>query len=256
MGHPIPRASPVIRPSRGPGPSPAPMYSTLASALSTTAKTIAPSRTGIDSQCGSSQSPVSTEMPTSTTLLTVPTPGHWRSGIQASRTTAPVSTVTVPKLIGSCRVTPWWKTSHGSKPTAARIITAIEKPYSQSPANRAVRRPVTGRASPDLAPWYRATYAQLDTRLASGAAGGHLFLGEIRRGRLARRIFDPVAEDHRRICLPANWSRTAARGCAAEVYGSGSRVVGASTGKTPEPVAQRADVCIDCPSHDLIAVCS
>ena len=33
-------------------------------------------------------------------LATVPSPGHWRSGIHSSSTTTPTMMVTVPKLTG------------------------------------------------------------------------------------------------------------------------------------------------------------
>ena len=39
-------------------------------------------------------------MPITNTLATVPSPGHWRSGIQSSNTTAPTTMVTAPKLMG------------------------------------------------------------------------------------------------------------------------------------------------------------
>lgn len=42
-----------------------------------------------------------------TTLLTVPTPGRWRSGHHSSSTAAPTAMTTVPKLAPVRSATPW-----------------------------------------------------------------------------------------------------------------------------------------------------
>ena len=67
-------------------------------------------------------------MPITKTLLTVPIPGRWRNGTQASSTTAPVITTTVPNESPVRSATPWWKTSHGSSPSPARICSAMLAP--------------------------------------------------------------------------------------------------------------------------------
>ena len=72
--------------------------------------------------------PASAASPMTTTLATVPRPGHWRSGTQSSSTSAPTTIVTWPKVSGTCVAMPAWKTSHGSRPSVERIIIAIETP--------------------------------------------------------------------------------------------------------------------------------
>jgi hypothetical protein len=68
------------------------------------------------------------------TLLSVPRPGRWRSGIQASSTSAPTTIETTP-MDQPIRVDrPWCRTSHGMLPSIDRMISAIEAPYSASPA--------------------------------------------------------------------------------------------------------------------------
>ncbi|AII04588.1 hypothetical protein EP51_08265 [Rhodococcus opacus] len=137
---PVRATRPVMRPSLGPGPIPTPMYSTVASALRTTPPSITTIRTTRDSAGSRNASVVSTDTAMTTTLAIVPNPGFCRIGIQSVSTTTPVSAVTTPKLSGVRSATPWWNTSHGSRPRPAVIIMAIEKPYSHSPANRAIRR--------------------------------------------------------------------------------------------------------------------
>ena len=85
-------------------------------------------RAGIDSGAASTASPASTVIAMTMTLATVPMPGLFRNGIQASSTTTPTTAEATPMDIGVCRVRPWWNTSHGSKPSPARTIMAIEKP--------------------------------------------------------------------------------------------------------------------------------
>ena len=94
---------------------------------------------------GSTARTASTASPTTTTLLRVPSPGRSRSGTQASSTSAPTTIVTVPSDHPSCRDSPWWSTSQGITPSDDRTISAIETPYSTSPAysctSRRGRRP-------------------------------------------------------------------------------------------------------------------
>ncbi|OZC44705.1 hypothetical protein CH289_24990 [Rhodococcus sp. RS1C4] len=103
---PVRATSPVINPSRGPGPMPAPMYSAVAKAFTTIPVTNSAMRTAMFPTSGSQCSVASTAIAMTTTLLTVPSPGFWRNGIHRSRTTAPVSAVIAPKLNGTCRLTP------------------------------------------------------------------------------------------------------------------------------------------------------
>ncbi|MGY1984651.1 hypothetical protein ACI792_00325 [Blastococcus sp. SYSU DS0669] len=62
------------------------------------------------------------------TLLTVPSPGRWRSGIHASSTSAPTAIVTVPSDHPSRPASPWCSTSQGITPSAERTRSAIEAP--------------------------------------------------------------------------------------------------------------------------------
>jgi hypothetical protein len=63
-----------------------------------------------------------------TTLLTVPSPGRSRSGIQASRTSAPTAIVTVPIDRSTWPASPWCSTSHGMTPSSERTSSAIDRP--------------------------------------------------------------------------------------------------------------------------------
>ena len=71
---------PVIRPSRGPGPKPAPMYMLVAIAFITMPDTRKAIRTGNESSSGISAMLASAARPIQITLLIVPRPGIWRSG--------------------------------------------------------------------------------------------------------------------------------------------------------------------------------
>ena len=130
---PLTRASPVISPSRGPGPKRAPMYMPVAIPHSSTPPTMHPIRAAQPVASGTSSRPTFNDTPTSTTLLTVPGPGRCRSGIQNSRTAAPTITDTVPIARSSCSASPWWNTSHGSSPRPERTCNAPDNPYDPSP---------------------------------------------------------------------------------------------------------------------------
>ncbi|SNS31842.1 hypothetical protein SAMN05421642_101569 [Rhodococcoides kyotonense] len=99
--------NPVIRPSRGPGPIPAPMYNAVANPLITMPDTIIGILIASESTSGSQFNDTSTAIAMTTTLLTVPSPGFCRNGIHTRSTAIPVSAVIVPKLRSTCRPTPW-----------------------------------------------------------------------------------------------------------------------------------------------------
>ena len=82
---------------------------------------------------GINASPMSAKTPTSTALARVPTPGICRSGIQRSSTRKLTITTTVPMLRPVLAAIPWWNTSHGSRPSPARINIARETPYRARP---------------------------------------------------------------------------------------------------------------------------
>ena len=130
---PVRRARPVISPSRGPGPKRAPMYMPLASPQSKIPPSISGMRHASGAPPGSSASVTFIELPTRTTLLTVPRPGHCRSGIQPSSTTAPTRIETVPIASPVWKAMPWWSTSQGSRPSPERTWRAPDAPYSASP---------------------------------------------------------------------------------------------------------------------------
>lgn len=106
MDSPVRATRPVINPSRGPGPIPAPMYRAVANAFITMPPTSMIDRTATPSTSGIQASDTSTAIAMTTTLLIVPNPGFCRSGIHASNTRTPVIAVMAPKLSGRCRLTP------------------------------------------------------------------------------------------------------------------------------------------------------
>src|SRR5919107_488584 len=61
--------------------------------------------------------------PTTTTLLSVPSPGRWRGGIHSSITSAPAMQTQRPVPMPVWRESPWWSTSHGSLPSSDRMIS-------------------------------------------------------------------------------------------------------------------------------------
>ena len=125
----IPRAaSPVISPSRGPGPKAAPMYMPVATPLSSTPESSNVHRAA-GSWAGSNairQSSIT--RPTTTTLLSVPSPGRWRSGIHSSITSAPARQTQIPVPMPVWSESPWWSTSHGSLPSPDRMISEALAP--------------------------------------------------------------------------------------------------------------------------------
>ncbi len=104
------------------------MYMPVASPLSATAATSATRRSASVCGDGSMASEASAVTPISITFETVPKPGHWRSGIQASSRTTPTTTMTVPMLAPVARARPWCSTFHGLSPRSARTISAVERP--------------------------------------------------------------------------------------------------------------------------------
>ncbi len=128
IDRPVTRCRPVISPSRGPGPKRAEMYMPVAAPFSTTAPAMSGIRRTIASRCGTSHSVASIDVPITTTFETVPSPGRCRSGHHSSSTDAPTSTETVPMDSPVRSATPWWKTSHGSRPSPARTMNAALAP--------------------------------------------------------------------------------------------------------------------------------
>lgn len=145
IGQPNRRCSPVIIPSRGPGPSAAVRYSPLPSAIAATPMITSARRIPTDSTAGSSGSMTSSAKPMTTTLSSVPNPGRSPKGSQISSTTTPISCVARPMLMGSCNDTPCAKTVHGALPRSAWTMNASPVPNSHSPARRRSRRAGPGR---------------------------------------------------------------------------------------------------------------
>ncbi|MBL3691707.1 hypothetical protein F1652_02995 [Pluralibacter gergoviae] len=106
MDQPVLACSPVISPSRGPGPKPAPMYIAVASAFSTTAASSSRAWKIRAEAWGSTASVASAASPSTMTLLTVPSPGFCRIGIHSSSTSAPVTISTAPTLRAVWLATP------------------------------------------------------------------------------------------------------------------------------------------------------
>src|SRR6185437_15049122 len=118
-------ANPVISPSRGPGPRPAPMYMPVATPFSTTPDAMTATCTGSECGGGTTARTRSITAPTSTTLHSVPRPGRCRSGIQSSSTTAPTMIAQVP-------------TGTPVRPASSSIESLI--PYRTRPAKSWTRR--------------------------------------------------------------------------------------------------------------------
>jgi hypothetical protein len=89
---------------------------------------ISPIRQPSGAEPGSSASDSFIDRPMSTTLLTVPSPGICRNGIQSSSTAAPTMITTVPISRPTCFAMPWCSTSHGSRPSRDRTCSAPASP--------------------------------------------------------------------------------------------------------------------------------
>jgi hypothetical protein len=100
----------------------------VATALSSTPPARRQIRSGSASGAATTASVASTATPMTTTLLTVPSPGRWRSGIQASSTSAPTRIDTTPMVQPSRSARPWCSTSQGMLPSVDRMISAMEAP--------------------------------------------------------------------------------------------------------------------------------
>ena len=106
IDRPLRLASPVIRPSRGPGPNAAPMYMPVATPHSETPTTISAIRQASGAPCGSIARDQFIASPIRTALLTVPSAGHWRNGTHKTKTAAPTRTTTVPIAKPRCSAMP------------------------------------------------------------------------------------------------------------------------------------------------------
>ncbi len=144
IGQPVRACRPVIRPSRGPGPSLAPMYRPVARATSSMPAQNIASCQPRPTAGGSNHSPNCADGPINITLSTVPTPGFCRNGHHSSSTSAPITLVARPNDSGVCAAMPCDNTSQGATPIAARIISEAPKPYRNRPMISCSRR--RGRA--------------------------------------------------------------------------------------------------------------
>ena len=140
IDHPVRACSPVINPSRGPGPSRTPMYAADARPFSTTPATMNTIR-GASADGGATTASVRSTATAITRMFdTVPMPGRCRSGIQHSSTSAPVNAVTVPNVSPVSSDSASCSTSHGSRPRPDLIIRPMLAPYRASPPNSWARR--------------------------------------------------------------------------------------------------------------------
>lgn len=101
-------------------------------------------------ESGVSSQPVhnqpSTNHPINIILMIAPHPGNFQAMTAARVTTAtPTSCNHIPTVNGVTEASPIWKTSQGASPISARIITAIPKDITQSPAIKALHRIRKGR---------------------------------------------------------------------------------------------------------------
>ena len=102
-----------------------------------------------DSGSGITRAPRSITTPMMMALSTVPTPYLSRSGSQTTRMANEMMIDQTPTVRPNCSVSPWWRTSHGGRPSPDWSIEAMPRPKSTRPtrswANR-LRRffPLTG----------------------------------------------------------------------------------------------------------------
>ena len=97
-------------------------------AVSTTAPGIMVTLSARFAGLGRTASAASTLIAMTTTLAAVPMPGRLRNGTQASSTATPTTADATPMVMPVRAATPWWKTSHGSRPRPARTMSAIDRP--------------------------------------------------------------------------------------------------------------------------------
>jgi hypothetical protein len=110
------------------------MYAPVAIPLRRTPESMTAYRAANPWTDGMSASTTSITNPTTITLLSVPIPGRWWSGIHTIRTSTPTMITHVPTPSPSLRDSPWCSTSHGSTPRPAINTIAPLTPYRTSPA--------------------------------------------------------------------------------------------------------------------------
>ena len=142
-------AIPVISPSRGPGPSPAPMYSAEPIPKANTPATISAIFRARSSGSGRWGRTTLTVPPMSTALRIVPRPGRTRSGIHSRSRAKPTMMITLPTPIPVWRLMPLCSTSHGAKPMSAATISATPVPaMTRPPTHCATRRVIDEGIAP------------------------------------------------------------------------------------------------------------
>ncbi|MEN3341304.1 MAG: hypothetical protein V7644_708 [Actinomycetota bacterium] len=78
--------------------------------------------------------------PTSTAFATVPTPGGPPSDHATSRTTRATATFAIPNERGVCLARPWFRTSHGDRPSLDSSTSTIPIANRKRPSTRLAYR--------------------------------------------------------------------------------------------------------------------
>ena len=143
IGQPVRRWTPVIQPSRGPGPRLVVRYSPLPMPMMAIPTSTNTSRTTVFSGDGSTSTMTWSDRAMTTALLMVPSPGRSRSGIHSSSTVTLTRKVATPIDIGSRVLRPWARTVHGALPRVDDTSSASPVPKIHSP--RSSRPNVDGR---------------------------------------------------------------------------------------------------------------
>ena len=201
IGQPRP-ARPVISPSRGPEPSPAPMYSPVPTPLVRIPAARKTTRTTSARGWGSSGSTASATSPTTITLLTVPMPGRCRSGTQSSRTATLTAMSTDPMGSPARLASPWWNTSHGSSPSRAETSSGTLTPNRTSPTYNWASRRTAGRGTATR----RATVGPGVSMCASTASDGCGCAHRPPWRWWGRPPWTPRRKPSRARCATAGWS--------------------------------------------------
>ena len=127
------RLSPVISPSRAPGPSWAPMYMAAVMPLTITPTTIIADATARFGAAGISAIPISMLTPTHRAFRTVPMPTRWRRGMKASSTTKLTVMLRIPTVEPMRSARAACSTSHGAPPSPERSSRARDRPKPVRP---------------------------------------------------------------------------------------------------------------------------
>ena len=141
IGQPVRTCTPVIQPSRGPGPRFVVRYSPLPMPMIAIPPRTNASRTIVLSGVGSTVTITCRARAMTTALLMVPRPGRSRRGIHRSSTTTLIRKVARPIEIGRRELRPWARTVQGAFPSVDDTSSASPVPKAHSPMMRRAKVP-------------------------------------------------------------------------------------------------------------------